>query len=225
MKQEIIQGNWKEGMSIPTEASLCETFNASRVTVRQAIKTLVDENLLYKVQGSGTYVSERMVSHDIYRLKGFTEEMGELSKKTKSKIITFSMQEPPDFIQHILNLSEDEHVFFIRRLRLVDDIPLVVEDTYLPVSLFPDLSYEIMLGSKYDYIEKKKGFKISSSHQQVLPIMPSESIRELLRLEEGLPILKVELSSMFTDETVFEYTELYFKSDEYKFTITATRNG
>ena len=224
MKEEISKGEWKEGNAIPTELMLSETYQASRVTVRQAIKVLVQQGLLYKIQGSGTYVSEHKYEHNIYELTGFTEEMRALNKNIINKVLTFSVVEPEERIVQALGLEEGEKVYYIRRQRWADDIPLIVEDTYLPLELFPDLTYQIMEGSKYDFIESVKKLKIKDSYQEVIPILPTEEIQELLQLKEQIPIIKVQLLSTLKDDTVFEYTDLFFKSDEYKFTITANRS-
>ncbi|ADC50611.1 GntR family transcriptional regulator [Alkalihalophilus pseudofirmus OF4] len=223
MKEKIHKKAWLEGETIPTEAKLVEMFQASRVTIRQAINLLVNEGLLYKIQGSGTYVKENKIEHNIYSLKSFTEEMNALEKQAANKILTFQLIDPPDEIRSRLGIQEGEQVVYVRRLRMIEDKPLVIEDTYMPIKLFPDLSLEVMQGSKYHYIEQTKQFKIKESFQEVLPYMPPDEIRELLHLDCNIPIIKVQLSSTLKDDTVFEYSELYFKSDEYKFTIVATR--
>ncbi|PRO67134.1 GntR family transcriptional regulator [Alkalicoccus urumqiensis] len=224
MKQRIEDGSWPEGTAVPTEAKLSEQYGASRVTVRQAVKLLVEEGLLRRVQGSGTYVQESKYEHNIYELVGFTEEMQKRNKTTSNKVLRFEVVEPDPFVAQRLGLDEGEKVYAILRQRSADDVPLIVEETYLPLRLFPDLTYQVAEDSKYAYIEGKLSLAIKESFQEVIPILPPEEIRELLGLEDAAqPILKVELSSKLADDTVFEYTNLYFKSDEYKFTITATR--
>ncbi|TMW74013.1 GntR family transcriptional regulator [Alteribacter natronophilus] len=223
MKEEIHKKNWPPEEAIPTEARLCEMFEASRVTVRQAIQVLVQEGLLYKIQGSGTYVKGSKVEHNIYSLRSFTEEMEALDKEIASEVTDFRLVIPEEHIRAILEMEEGEKAFFVRRQRIVDGTPFVLEDTWLPVRLFPDLSYETMQGSKYEYIENKKNKTIKDSYQEVVPILPEPDIQEMLALDEVIPILKVQLYSKFTDGSIFEYSELYFKSDEYKFTIVASR--
>ncbi|SDP77993.1 GntR family transcriptional regulator [Halobacillus aidingensis] len=223
IKEEIQSGIWKEGEAIPTEMHLSKRYEASRVTVRQAIKGLVEEGLLEKVQGSGTYVKEQKIEHNIFELLSFTEEMRRLNKEPVNKVLHFELKEAEDHVKRMLQLADGEKVFYVRRQRLVDDIPYVVEDTYLPVSMFPNLSYGIMTGSKYDYIEKEVGMKIKDSFQEVIPVLPSTDIAEALTVEESMPILKIQSYSVFVDGTIFEYSENHFKSDEYKFTLRASR--
>ncbi|WP_368503191.1 GntR family transcriptional regulator [Alkalihalophilus sp. As8PL] len=223
MKEEVHKKNWPPEEAIPTEAKLCDMFEASRVTVRQAIQVLVQEGLLYKIQGSGTYVKGSKIEHNIYSLRSFTEEMEALEKDIANEVVDFRLVVPEEHIRSVLEMEEGEKAFFVRRQRIVDGTPFVLEDTWLPVRLFPDLSYETMQGSKYDYIENKKKQTIKESYQEVVPILPDPDIQELLALEEVVPILKVQLYSRLADATIFEYSELYFKSDEYKFTIVARR--
>ncbi|MBA2175040.1 GntR family transcriptional regulator [Halobacillus locisalis] len=223
IKKEIESGQWKQGDSIPAELHLSEKYEASRVTVRQAIKVLVEEGLLEKIQGSGTYVKEQKIEHNIFELISFTEEMRSLSKEPVNRVLDFQLIHPPDHVQRKLKLSDNEKVFYVRRQRLVDEVPYVLEDTYLPVNLFPNLSYQIMTGSKYDYIEKEVGKKIKDSFQEVIPVLPSEDIAEALTVNVDTPILKIQSYSVFEDGTVFEYSENHFKSDEYKFTLRASR--
>ena len=224
MKGNIQRGDWQEGDAIPTEAKLSEQFEASRVTIRQAIKLLVQEGLLYRIQGSGTYVKENKFEHNIYELTGFTEEMRALNKETKNKVLRFEVVTPDEQTAQILGIGEGEKVYVIVRQRFADEVPLIVEETYMPLKLFPDLSYQVAENSKYEYIEKKLGLTIGESFQEVIPIIPSDETRQLLDLKDpAQPILKVTLSTKLEDSRVFELTHLYFKSDEYKFTINATR--
>ncbi|TGB02806.1 GntR family transcriptional regulator [Halobacillus salinus] len=223
IKDEIEEGRWKEGESIPTELHLSKQFDASRVTVRQAIKLLVEEGLLEKIQGSGTYVKEQKIEHNIFELISFTEEMRSLNKEPINKVMDFQLIEPEDQVKRMLKLKDGDQVFYVRRQRLVDEVPYVLEDTYLPVDLFPNLSYKIMTGSKYDYIEKEVGKKIKDSFQEVIPVLPEEDIARALMVDTETPILKIRSYSIFEDGTVFEYSENHFKSDEYKFTLRASR--
>lgn len=223
LKNEIQDGTLLPGDAIPSEHKLAEKYEVSRVTIRQAIDLLVSQQLLHRIQGSGTYVSEQKIEHDIYRLQGFTEEMASLNKEATNEVLQFELREPSEKIKDILRLAGEERTFYVKRLRSIEGVPVVLEKTYLPVGLFPDLSYEVMTGSKYEFIEKHKKMKIKQSFQQVIPVLPDAEVQKLLQIPETAPILKVLLWSTLQDDIVFEYTELYFKSEEYKFTIVANR--
>src|SRR5690625_2119607 len=120
IKEDIISANLSKGDAIPTETKLAENYNASRVTVRQAIKLLVEENLLYRIQGSGTYISHEKIEHNIYKLQGFTEEMIILDNNPSNEILEFQLTKPPDDVQQTLKLSNEDNVYYVKRLRLAD---------------------------------------------------------------------------------------------------------
>jgi GntR family transcriptional regulator, mannosyl-D-glycerate transport/metabolism system repressor len=221
IKKQIQSDNLDKDDAIPSEQKLSESFNVSRVTIRQAIKLLVDEGILYKVRGSGTYVKQPKIEHDIYRLQGFTEEMESLNHVPSNQVLEFSMQLPAEPIKEKLNLKDNEKVFFIRRLRSGDGEPMILEETYMPVTLFPDLSVEVMTRSKYEYVEKK-GYKIKERQGEILPHIPSKELREILQMKDS-SCLAMNLCAYLEDGTLFEYTKLYFRSEKYTFKFTSRR--
>ncbi|MCR8848182.1 GntR family transcriptional regulator [Rossellomorea sp. SC111] len=221
IKKHIQSDNLDKDDAIPSEQKLSESFNVSRVTIRQAIKLLVDEGILYKVRGSGTYVKQPKIEHDIYRLQGFTEEMESLNHVPSNQVLEFSMQLPAEPIKEKLNLKENEKVFFIRRLRSGDGEPMILEETYMPVTLFPDLSVEVMTRSKYEYVEKK-GYKIKERQGEILPHIPSKELRDILQMKDS-SCLAMNLCAYLEDDTIFEYTQLYFRSEKYTFKFTSRR--
>src|SRR5699024_9579210 len=135
IKDDILSANLSHGDAIPTESKLTQTYGASRVTIRQAIKLLVEEGMLYKVQGSGTYISHDKIEHNISKLQGFTEEMDLLQNNPSNKILAFELTNSPKKVSKVLKLAKEEQVYYVKRLRLADDEPLVLEESYLPVNL------------------------------------------------------------------------------------------
>ncbi|UFT99867.1 GntR family transcriptional regulator [Radiobacillus kanasensis] len=222
IKKEIIVGKLKKDDAIPSENKLAEMYDVSRVTIRQAIGELVSEDVLYKVRGSGTYVKGGKIEQDIFRLQSFTEEMRQLNKIPSNEILDFHMQEPTDVVKDKLQLVEGEKVFFIRRLRYADDEPLILEETYVPVSLFPDLSIEVMRHSKYAYVENK-GYVIKERQGEVFPFFPTEDLKDILQLEENELALSMNLWAALDNGTIFEYTKLYFRSEKYTFKFISRR--
>ncbi|MFD2923645.1 GntR family transcriptional regulator [Halobacillus naozhouensis] len=222
IKKDIITAKINKDEAIPSEKKLAEKYQVSRVTIRQSIQLLVDEDILYKVRGSGTYVKNQKIEHDIYRLQSFTEEMTHLNQKPTNQVLDFHMQEPGEQLRETLQLENGEKVFFIRRLRCVDDEPMILEETYMPVSLFPDLSVDVMTRSKYEYVESK-GYVIKERQGEILPLSPDEELRKILLLEGNSSILTMNLWAYFDDDTIFEYTRLYFRSEKYTFKFTSKR--
>nr|WP_052158844.1 GntR family transcriptional regulator [Halobacillus sp. BBL2006] len=208
--------------AIPSEKKLSDKYEVSRVTIRQAIQLLVNEEILYKVRGSGTYVKQPKIEHDIYRLQSFTEEMESLNQTPSNKVLEFHMQLPEETIRETLRLKENEKVFFIRRLRSGDGEPKILEETYMPVELFPDLSVDVMTRSKYEYVENK-GYRIKERQGEILPFTPDDELRDTLQMKDNSCILSMNLWAYFEDDRIFEYTRLYYRSEKYTFKFTSKR--
>ncbi|WP_411843796.1 GntR family transcriptional regulator [Salinicoccus sp. HZC-1] len=222
IKKDIISNGTKGGEAIPTETKLAEMYEVSRVTVRRAVKLLIEEGLIYSVHGSGTYISEKKIEHDIYKLQGFTEEMSGLHNNPSNEILEFQLTSPSEEVRDYLKLEDGQKVYYVKRLRLADEKPLILEESYLPFELFPDLSVDVLKESKYEYIDKK-GFKINKRYADLKPILPNEELMELLHLEGNTPMLSLEAYSTFDDGTIFEYSKVYYHPEKYTFKFVSEK--
>ncbi|MDG3086102.1 GntR family transcriptional regulator [Vibrio hannami] len=224
IREKIGTGEYKVGEALPTEAQLREEFSVSRVTVRQALKLLIENGELESVQGSGTYVKASKVNYDIYQQTSFNEKWAHLNVVTRSEVLAFEITLPSLTMAEHLNVTEDERIFYIKRVRFIDENPITVEETWMPLALFPDLTYEVMRNSKYDYIENQKGMVIDRSEQEIVPVLPPNKVSDLLGIDPSQPIIEKRTRSYLMDGTVFEYSRNYFKSTDYKFTLVAKRH-
>ncbi|WP_199459139.1 GntR family transcriptional regulator [Vibrio owensii] len=224
IREKISDGEYKVGTALPTEAQLREEFSCSRVTVRQALKLLIENGELESVQGSGTYVKENKVNYDIYQQTSFAEKWAHLNAVTHSDVVAFEITKASLTMADALNINEDDKVFYVKRVRYLDDNPITVEETWLPTDMFPDLTYQVMKGSKYHFIEKEKGMVIDRSEQEIIPVLPPQDIAELLDIDPAEPIIEKRTRGFLQGDVVFEYSRNYFKSTDYKFTLVAKRH-
>ena len=223
LREKISAGELKPGDALPTESSLQEAFNVSRVTVRQALKLLTEEQIVESIQGSGTYVKEERVNYDIYQLTGFYEKLADRNVDTHSEVSIFEVLKADAKLAEKLNLSHDDKVWHVKRVRFIKQKPVNLEETWMPLALFPDLTWEVMENSKYHYVEQIKKLVIDRSEQELVPIMPSEEAIAALSLDPAKPILEKVSSGFLKDGRVFEYSRNVFNTDDYKFTLVARR--
>ncbi len=223
IRNKISIGELKVGEALPTEAQLREEFSVSRVTVRQALKLLVENDELESVQGSGTYVKESKVNYDIFQQSNFQEKWAHLDVVTRSDVLAFEVKPCSLAMSEHLDIKEGELVFYVKRVRFIDDNPITVEETWLPVALFPDLTYQVMQASKYDFIENTKGMVIDRSEQELVPILPPEDVAHQLGINPAQPIIEKRTRGYLSNNTVFEYSRNYFTSNDYRFTLVAKR--
>jgi GntR family mannosyl-D-glycerate transport/metabolism transcriptional repressor len=156
LREKIASGELKPGDALPTESSLQQTFDVSRVTVRQALKLLTEEHIIESIQGSGSYVKEERVNYDIYQLTGFYEKLADRNIATHSDVKIFEVIKADAWLAQKLDLMPEEKVWHVKRVRFIKHKPVNLEETWMPLALFADLTWEVMENSKYHYIEQIK---------------------------------------------------------------------
>ena len=223
LREQIQRGELKPGDALPTESALQEAFSVSRVTVRQALKQLTQEAIIESIQGSGSYVKEERVNYDIYQLTSFYEKLADRNVETHSDVRVFEAISADESLAEKLQLSAGEKVWHVKRVRFIKQKPVTLEETWMPLSLFPEMTWEVMENSKYHFIEQIKKMVIDRSEQEIVPVMPSEEVANLLGLDASRPILEKISRGFLGDGRVFEYSRNAFKSDDYKFTLVAKR--
>ncbi|XTE59550.1 GntR family transcriptional regulator [Enterobacter ludwigii] len=223
LREKITAGELKPGDALPTESSLQETFSVSRVTVRQALKLLTEEQIIESIQGSGSYVREERVNYDIYQLTGFYEKLADRNVDTHSDVKTFEVIKADVKLAETLNIRTDDKVWHVKRVRFIKQKPVNLEETWMPLAMFADLTWEVMENSKYHYIEQIKKMVIDRSEQELVPIVPSQEAIDALALDPAKPILEKVSRGFLKDGRVFEYSRNVFNSDDYKFTLVAKR--
>ena len=223
LREKITAGELKPGDALPTESSLQETFSVSRVTVRQALKLLTEEQIIESIQGSGSYVREERVNYVIYQLSCFYEKLADRNVDTHSDVKTFEVIKADVKLAETLNIRPDDKVWHVKRVRFIKQKPVNLEETWMPLAMFADLTWEVMENSKYHYIEQIKKMVIDRSEQELVPIMPSQEAIDALALDPAKPILEKVSRGFLKDGRVFEYSRNVFNSDDYKFALVAKR--
>lgn len=218
--QEMIENEvLKPGQSIPTEREICEIQGVSRMTVNKAIMSLVNEGLIYREQGKGTFVSIAKVNHEISHLKGFTEQMRENGVVSKTKILSFKVIEATKQHKFELKMPEDEsEIIEIKRLRFGDEQPVAIETAWIPYYLFNDMTREMIEGkSLYAILREKYGYHPYKAKQIIEPTMLNEYESKLLNQENRALALIFRRTTYLENEVPIEYTKAIYRSDKYKY--------
>ncbi|MFP3357359.1 GntR family transcriptional regulator [Planococcus sp. SIMBA_143] len=223
LKQQIQQGDFSVGTSIPSERELSERFAVSRMTVRQSITNLVNDGLLYREKGRGTFVASPKVEQPLNGLTSFTEDMESRGMVPSSKLIGFEILEPEIDVAHELQLEQGDQVYFVERIRFADDKPMAIERTFLPVKRFPNLTEESFGGSLYAVIETEQQLKISRATQRMEAGLVKKEDAVLLEIQLPAAILIIERISYLEGDLPFEVVRSTYRADRYKFTTEIQR--
>ncbi|UII55426.1 GntR family transcriptional regulator [Cytobacillus spongiae] len=224
LRAQIENGSLEVDEAIPSERELAETFQISRMTVRQAINNLVTEGLLYRQKGKGTFVNKKKVEQKLQGLTSFTEDMLERGMKPSSKLISFEIIPADKQVAQALNLNENTPIYEIKRVRLADQLPMALETTFLPANLVKGLTEDIINQSLYQYIEHHLGLIINEASQEIEASTPKETEMKLLEIESSAPVLFIKRVSYLQDGTPFELVKSSYRADRYKFVHTMKRS-
>jgi GntR family transcriptional regulator len=223
IKALIENGELKPGDSIPPEREYAERFHISRMTVRQALTQLVNDGYLHRIQGKGTFVSERKIEQPLQRLRSFTEDMVSRGLKPASKLISFEIIPSTSQVAGQLGIQEYGPVYEIKRIRLADDIPMALESNYISANLVKGLTEQIVKKSVYAYIEEQLNFQIDSASQIIESSIANQIEAKFLKIKKGSPIMLIQQQTFLKDGTPVEYVKSSYRADRYKFMIQMKR--
>jgi len=203
---------------IPTEQAFCQYHDVSRMTVRSAIMTLVNEGVLYREQGKGTFVAPKKPHYRMSGLKGLTEAMEELGYEVSAEIQSFSYTECSKKIANIIGINEDEKAIEIRRLRYVDDEIYALETIWMNPLQYPNLTEEKLEAAPlYDIFRETYGFYPAYTRQIVEPVRLNDVEKNAFNLS-GEPLgLLFERTTYTDDDQVIEYTKSVYRIDKHQF--------
>ena len=214
----------KANETVPTERELCEYHGISRMTVNKAIASLVSEGLLYRERGKGTFVVKNKEKHQLQNLLSFTEDMKRRGIIIDTKIISFERKLPTKKMQDDLQLSNQQDVFEITRLRNVDGEPYAIEVAYIPTMLCEGLTAEMLLNqSLYHILETKFDLKFDYGQQTIEPVLVNDYESELLHVKQKTLALMFSRLTYSKQNIPIEITKSIYRSDRYKVEITLKR--
>jgi GntR family transcriptional regulator len=219
---KIRQGEYLEGSSIPSERELCEVLNISRMTVRQALNNLVNEGVLYREKGRGTFVARSKIEQK--NIMSFSDTVAQKGMVPSTKILYFGKEEADETVRGILGLKDNSQIYNIKRLRLANNIPVGIEQDFIPEAYCPGLEKFNLTSSLYKILRDEFQHVIDYIDNSVEASKPSREEKELLNLAVGIPVLKIK-SQMHTESGLnLLYERSVYRSDEYKYHIRVYGN-
>lgn len=223
IKERIEKGELKPGDVLPPEREYAEQFDVSRMTIRQAINNLVNDGLIYRKKGSGTFIAEKKFEQPLQGLTSFTEDMKGRGLTPSSKLLSFELIPASANIAAVLHISEYTPVYEIKRIRMADNTPMALETCYISANLIKGLTEEIINQSLYQYIEEKLQLEIGEATQVIESALANDLEVELLKINDGDPILLIERCTYLKNGTPFEIVRSSYRADRYKFTSKLKR--
>lgn len=216
LNEGVDQGLLQAGNSLPPEREIAAITEMSRVTVRKAVKALVEDGIIVQKQGSGSFVASQMpqIEQSLSRLTSFSEDMSRRGMGSASIWLERGIYMPsPDEVM-ALALSPDASVSRIARLRTADNKPMAIERASLSTEMLPNpLLVETSL---YDVLAQS-GRRPVRALQKISAVNLEAENAALLEVELGKAGLRIERTSYLADGRTVEFTQSIYRGDAYNF--------
>ncbi|GEM03111.1 GntR family transcriptional regulator [Halolactibacillus miurensis] len=217
--KKIEQGDYSENEKLPSERELCDIYNLSRITVRNALQELEQEEYIYKLHGKGTFVAPKSYKQKLVKVYSFTEEMKKLGKVPQTKVLSFDIVPIDQRLSLKMHLDVDQEVYRVKRLRLADNVPFICETSYLPTHLFPNLTKQALEERPmYSVFMDDYNMGVSQATEQFSVTSLRSEEAENLHAEIGSPAMLLERLA-YDNATLIEYTVSIISGNKFKYTV------
>lgn len=227
LRDEVRTGVLTPGDLLPSEAVLGRQFGLSRTAVRQALDALVDEGLVHKEKGRGTFVASPKVNDLVlHDLRGFTEEMARLGESVETELLGSGVSQPPPFVMADLGLNSTDRVVWLERVRRASGREVVAVRTWLPLPRFDGLlDHDLVHESLYEILADGYGVQSTGGRRRFEAEAASAALARLLGTRRGAPLLTLTAVNNDQDGRPFEYFVARYRADRAAFDVIAGAPG
>ncbi|HET6872893.1 MAG TPA: GntR family transcriptional regulator [Sporolactobacillaceae bacterium] len=218
LKEKIESRDWVPGEKIPSENELIVQYDISRNTVKKALDDLVQDGLLNRIQGKGTFVSKPKFEQSLTGFYSFSKVMKAQGLNPKDIILSVKKKAAKLSVARQLQISEGDNVIELKRLRCANDEPIILETSYIPCDLVGDLSKEnLEETSLYDYMEQELGIYVTSAKEIFEPVLIRDYESFYLEVEEGFPALLLDRIAYNLEKRPVEFCRSIVRGDRCRF--------
>lgn len=221
--REYVRNRSAATTAIPSERDIAARFGVARMTVRQAIDTLVSAEVLDRVVGIGTFVHRPKVDLQV-KLTSYSEEMQRRGMVPDAKVLDFELIPASASVARELQLHEGQMVVRFRRLLLADEEPMSVDENFIPGYRVPGLTDSPAPTSLYNTLGERYGLFMEWGEDMIEAAAAAPTVARQLKVENGAPLLKIQRHA-FVSGIVVDYSVSYYRADRYKLWVPLQRPG
>jgi DNA-binding GntR family transcriptional regulator len=225
LEKEIEDGKWPVDSQIPTEDNLCSLYGVSKATIRLALSELARQGYLRRIQGKGTFVCKKTSSDGLWLSSRLEEFMMEPGMELTTKMLAQTVMMPTDDLDTKMNISMEQHLIYIKRLRNMGNETIMIQETYVPYHLCPSiLKSNVEHESIIDLLEKNHGIIITrvTEHLDITYMTAEES--RIFGLQEGTAAL-YSARMFFSGDSRIMYIRSVKRPDKLRMYIQFAREN
>jgi GntR family transcriptional regulator len=217
LKQQILDGTYVAHQKLASENELMSLFGVSRITVRQALRELHKEGLVFSAQGKGSFVSRPKATQSLQTLEGFEEAMMAAGFAASTRMIGVSRRLPPQAVQVALRLGPSEEVLEVKRVRYVNQSPVSVDLSYFPMSVGERLVGRDLARDIFPMLENELAIALGVADIRIGAALADDDTARLLRIEQDAAVLRVERLTFDTEDRPVDFEYLMIRGDTYQY--------
>ncbi len=213
--QRVIDGNWAPGEALPSEQQLGKEFGVSQGTIRKALDEMTAENIFIRKQGKGTFVSQHSAARSLFHFFYVVSNDGKRILPD-SKVIGLTRASANKLEQSRLKLTAKDKVIRIKRVRFLNDKPVIVEHISLAVKVFGDfLKKEEIPNTLYELYESQYDVKVLKAVERLKAVKLKKDDAALLGMKAGAPVLEIDRLATALDTRPVEWRLSFVHTSDY----------
>ncbi|MGO9082641.1 MAG: GntR family transcriptional regulator, partial [Streptosporangiaceae bacterium] len=215
LAEAIAAGRLQPRDRLPTEHELAAWLGVSRMTLRHALGELAQRGLVERAvgRGGGTFVAAAKLEQDITTLAGFSEQLRRHKMVAGARVLSAAQHPAGSRAAAALAVGEGDPVLEVRRIRLADGRPMVLERSVFPAALFPGMLDCRLDGSLYELLEQRYGQRPHRARESLEPVLAGVREAEALEVDEGAPLMLVERTAYSAAGRALEFARDLFRGD------------
>jgi GntR family transcriptional regulator len=218
LHEKILLGELKPGDQLPTENELIEQYRVSRITVRRVLNMLVQEGLIYRQAGRGSFVAHATLEHGLSHIVSFTEDMRRRGFEVSTRVLFSGLVAAGEELAKKLDVPVGQELARIERLRLADGEPMCIENShFVHRYCLGLLDHDFSVESLREIKIQKYGIRWIRAQQTIRAINAPRELAELLGIKKNAALLFVERVSFSQDNVPVEFLQAYYRADRYAF--------
>jgi GntR family transcriptional regulator len=220
LMEKIRSGQLNEGDPLASEEELARLHQVSRMTARQALHGLKTSGYAVSRKGRGTFVTRPKMENNILHLQGFTEDMKQRGMVPSSQMLEHVVVGATEEIAGKLNMNEGDPILKLRRLRFADGTPMAIEESHIPLRLYPGLDrYDFQRNSLYTVLRDTYGVIVAWADEVIEAIPATREESELLTIPKRASVLSISRIIMSATDMPIEAACSRYRGDRYQASI------
>jgi len=218
IKREIANRTWKEEEMIPSENELAATYGISVGSVRKAINGLVQDAILMRKQGKGTFVVPPNFRDSYIRFFNVAGSDPENYVLPSSQVLSLEVKAPTDEVKRILKFARTDQMIIIKRLRRQREVPIVLEDIFLSKKRFPGIGQaDFTEDPVFPIYRKKYGLPIVGADEYFEPGIADQKVATIFGIKPGDPVIHIERIAYTHGDEPVEYRKCTGRGDLFRY--------